>query len=518
MKEELISVIVPVYNVEKILPYSLESIINQTYKDLEIIVVNDGSTDSSPEICKEYAKKDKRIKIINQKNKGLSGARNSGIDVANGKYISFIDSDDVISNEFFSYLYKLIIETKSDIAECAFVKISENDVYEKNYKFDIKENYIITDSEGALNRLHNENVDITVKSVVVWNKLYKKSLFDDIRYPEGKLHEDDFTTYKILSKINQMVSTDAVLHNYVQREKSIMHQEFSPRRLDALEAFENYIDVFKEHEDIYLFDKCLIRYLRVLTTILEELYNSNYEEKNKIKNVLKEKYAEIVFMLQKNIKKLDENQRKFVEDAINLYNEKFYKIAQKFKKKEIGNMNIYVIRHGQTDYNVRKLFQGQMDINLNEVGKKQAEETAQKFEGVKIDNIISSPLSRAYKTAQYISKVTKTPIEIEEGLKERSFGQMEGKENREDCNIEMMLDYERNYDLYEIEPIQEFFNRVGICLEKIISKYKNRDIVLVTHAGVTQAIEFYFNGMPADKNLEAYALKNCEVRKYEIKD
>ena len=181
-------------------------------------------------------------------------------------------------------------------------------------------------------------------------------------------------------------------------------------------------------------------------------------------------------------------------------------------------MNIYVIRHGQTDYNVRKLFQGQMDINLNEVGKKQAEETAKKFEGVKIDNIISSPLSRAYKTAQYISKVTKTPIKIEEGLKERSFGQMEGKENREDCNIEMMLDNERNYDLYEIEPIQEFFNRVGICLEKIISKYKNKDIVLVTHAGVTQAIEFYFNGMPADKNLEAYALKNCEVRKYEIKD
>ena len=108
-------------------------------------------------------------------------------------------------------------------------------------------------------------------------------------------------------------------------------------------------------------------------------------------------------------------------------------------------MNIYVIRHGQTDYNVRKLFQGQMDINLNEVGKKQAEETAKKFEGVKIDNIISSPLSRAYETAQYISEVTKTPIEIEEGLKERSFGQMEGKENREDCNIEMMLDYERNY-------------------------------------------------------------------------
>ncbi len=330
MKEELISVVVPVYNVEKILPYSLESIINQTYKKLEIIIVNDGSTDSSPEICNEYAKKDGRIKLINQKNKGLSGARNAGIDVANGKYISFIDSDDVISSNFFSYLYKLIVETKSDIAECAFVKISENDVFEKKYKFDIKENYIITDSEGALNRLHNENVDITVKTVVVWNKLYKKSLFDDIRYPEGKLHEDDFTTYKILGKINQMVSTDAILHNYVQREKSIMHQEFSTRRLDALEAFENYIDVFKEHKDIYLFDKCLIRYLRVLTTILEELYNSNYEEKNKIKNVLIGKYEEIVFMLQKNLKELDENQKKFVEDAINLYNEKFYKIAQKF--------------------------------------------------------------------------------------------------------------------------------------------------------------------------------------------
>ena len=179
-------------------------------------------------------------------------------------------------------------------------------------------------------------------------------------------------------------------------------------------------------------------------------------------------------------------------------------------------MNIYVIRHGQTDYNVKRIFQGQTDIPLNETGKQQAQEMAEKFKNLKINNILASPLSRAYQTANYISKVTGISVEIEEGLKERFFGQMEGQTNKDDCNIEMLLDYQKNYDLYDVEPVQSFFQRVGDSLSSIIEKYKGKNIVLVTHAGVTQAIDFYFNGMPENNEIERLTLKNCEIREYVI--
>lgn len=179
-------------------------------------------------------------------------------------------------------------------------------------------------------------------------------------------------------------------------------------------------------------------------------------------------------------------------------------------------MNIYVVRHGQTDYNVKRLFQGQTDVPLNRTGEKQAKEMAEKFKNVKVDNILVSPLLRARQTASYISNIKKIKPLIEEDLKERSFGKMEGQANREECNIEMLLDFEKNYEIYDVEPIQSFFKRVGECLKQIIKKYDGQDIVLVTHACVTQAIEYYFHGMPEDKNIEALALKNCEIRKYEI--
>lgn len=177
-------------------------------------------------------------------------------------------------------------------------------------------------------------------------------------------------------------------------------------------------------------------------------------------------------------------------------------------------MNIYVIRHGQTSYNLKKLYQGQTDIPLNKTGEQQAKKTAQKFRSLNIDNILVSPLTRTRQTARYISEVTGIIPEIEEELIERNFGDMEGKPNREDCNIQMLLDYNNNYSIYNIEPIQELFKRIYKCMDRIIEKYRNKEIVLVTHAGVAQAIECYFNGMPKDNDLEAVALKTGEIRKY----
>lgn len=180
-------------------------------------------------------------------------------------------------------------------------------------------------------------------------------------------------------------------------------------------------------------------------------------------------------------------------------------------------MEIYVVRHGQTDYNVKGLFQGQKDIHLNDVGIEQAQETASKFKNINIDVILASPLQRAFQTAKYISEVTNKEIIREPRLIERSFGDMEGKSNREDWNIKMMLDYNKNYKNENIEPIQDLFKRGYECLEDITEKYKDKRVVLVTHAAISQVIECYFNGIPTIidfEHLEPLTLKNCEVRKY----
>ncbi len=331
MNNELISVIIPVYNVEKFLPYSLDRVINQTYKNLEIILINDGSTDNSKAICKQYEEKDNRIKLINQKNQGAAVARNTGLDNASGKYIGFVDSDDVISLEFYTGLYKLLKETDSDISECASVQISEDDLFNKNYKFDNIDNidFITTNSLGALNRINSEEIYITGKSIVVWNKLYKRQLFNDIRFPIGKKYEDDLTTYKIFNKINKLASTEKVLYNYVQRKNSLMHKEFSMDRLEALEVFDNYEHFFKEYNNRYLYVKCLVRYLRILYTILEELYNSQYKEKEKVKNIIEKKFKEIYNKLENNLCDLKPNELDYVEKNKKLYSKKINDILNK---------------------------------------------------------------------------------------------------------------------------------------------------------------------------------------------
>ena len=180
-------------------------------------------------------------------------------------------------------------------------------------------------------------------------------------------------------------------------------------------------------------------------------------------------------------------------------------------------MEFYVVRHGQTDYNVKQLFQGHIDIALNDVGIAQAKETALKFENIDINVILVSPLKRAVQTAMYITEKVKIPIIIEERLIERSFGKMEGCKNRDDWNIEMMLDYEKNFIIDDIEPIQSLFERIYSFLDEITQKYKEEKVLLVTHGAVSQVIECYFNGKPDIidfEHLEKLTLKNCEVRKY----
>lgn len=213
----MISVVVPVYNVEKYVAECVDSIVNQTYKDLEIILVDDGSTDNSGAICDELAGKDERIKVIHKTNGGLSDARNAGIDIAKGEYISFIDSDDYIHPQMLELLLHTSLKIDSDISVCLFASVGET---EKRSFQTIDDNTISvsTYSENRLSEIYNNNL-ITV---VAWNKLYKKSLFNSIRYAYGKIHEDEFIIHELLFAASKVAYIDTELYFYRTRSNSIM--------------------------------------------------------------------------------------------------------------------------------------------------------------------------------------------------------------------------------------------------------------------------------------------------------
>ncbi len=233
-----ISIIVPVYNVESYLPKCINSLINQTYKNIEIILVDDGSSDNSGHICDKFAKEDKRVKVIHKENGGLSDARNKGIEIAKGSYITFIDSDDYVSPKYCEILYGLLKKYNADIAISDYQTFTEKDVILEQ----IINEEIVMDSKKALANLYDKDYDIAMR--VAWGKLYKINLFDKIRYPKGKINEDEFVIHYLYDMAKKVVLTKSKLYYYLQRESSIMGKTFSLKRLDALEALKDRIDFF----------------------------------------------------------------------------------------------------------------------------------------------------------------------------------------------------------------------------------------------------------------------------------
>lgn len=243
MNNPLVSVIVPIYNVERYLNACVNSIINQTYSNLEIILVDDGSPDKCSEICDEYAIYDNRIKVIHQKNGGLSAARNAGIDVANGELLTFIDSDDFVAENYVELLYKGLLEFDADISIASFYTFSkENDLdcqhhvlpFEKKTKEECFRRY------GAL------NAELSMPFISACNKLYRKKLFNKIRFPKGKLYEDAFTTYKLLDEAEKVVFTETQLYSYRLNPQSILGQSFREKHLEMVEAFRTGMDYFSQ--------------------------------------------------------------------------------------------------------------------------------------------------------------------------------------------------------------------------------------------------------------------------------
>lgn len=201
--DDLISIIVPVYNTSKYLEQCIKSILEQTYKKLEIILVNDGSTDQSPQICEKFRKSDSRITVIHQENQGLSAARNKGIEAATGKYLMFVDSDDYIGKDMVETLYSFLIENNADMSMCSFEYVTDTgdrvDVFNNPVKDEVLSNV------ESLNKLLEQN---SWYYVVAWNKLYKKALWDDLKYPVGYIHEDEAVIHKIFCQCNRIATTE----------------------------------------------------------------------------------------------------------------------------------------------------------------------------------------------------------------------------------------------------------------------------------------------------------------------
>lgn len=234
-----ISVIVPVYNVEKYLSKCVDSIIKQTYRNLEIILIDDGSPDNCGAICDEYAEKDNRIKVIHKPNGGLSDARNAGLDIATGEYIAFVDSDDYIAENMIEKLYERLIKDGSDMALCGFEYVNESYGSAEDNKTDITN--CIVDEKGFFNEMYGCN---QVYCVVAWNKLYKKALFENERYDYAKCHEDQFIIHRLVMKCNKISFLEDKLYFYLRRRDSIMGEDYSINRLDVVEAYINRSKAF----------------------------------------------------------------------------------------------------------------------------------------------------------------------------------------------------------------------------------------------------------------------------------
>lgn len=286
-KNDLISIVIPLYNVGDSLSKCIESIIKQTYKNIEIILVDDGSTDSSYNICDEYAQIDKRIVVIHKENEGVSVARNIGIEVAKGKYITFVDSDDLVTDDYIEYLYNMLIEDKTDMSICNVKVIWKN----TNYSTSKEKNRYILNSKEALERiLLQQGVE-----VAVYAKLYKAKIFDDIRFPIGKTYEDTAIIYKLIEKCNKISYRDKECYYYIARVGSISKQkqfndneknyiEFTNEMLSYIR--EKYKDLDKPIKRFYLYSN--FRILRMLIVTKPRHHEFEKEIIKNIKNCQKE--------------------------------------------------------------------------------------------------------------------------------------------------------------------------------------------------------------------------------------
>lgn len=295
---ELISIIVPIYNVEEYLPKCIDSIINQTYKNLEIILIDDGSTDSSPKICDEYMNKDSRIIVIHKDNGGLSSARNKGLEISKGNYVCFIDSDDYLEPTMIEELKNNMDKYNSDISCCNFYDI-KNNIRTVRIKKNTSTEFVSRKKDKFVN-IQNEYSPLTYYA---WNKLYKKELFNNIKFPEGRLYEYTYILCDIFEQADKISFTLKPLYNYVYRSSSLGNA-FNLKHFDKIGSFNKKIEFFdsKRYYDLSNKEKT--------GKACELIRNLAKMKLNKIKNKeVYEKYYEELIKTVKELKWNESNRR-----------------------------------------------------------------------------------------------------------------------------------------------------------------------------------------------------------------
>lgn len=288
----LVSIIVPVYNVENYVDRCVESLINQSYKNIQIVLIDDGSTDQSGKKCDEYAKKDSRIDVLHCENGGPGAARNIGIDNANGEFISFVDSDDFVCSEFIRLLVETALQEKSEVVVCRFVKGNKN-----YYSFQDEKKACIElskNKEFALQNWHGKYRDI---ETIPCNKLFKASLFNQgIRFPERRFFEDVITTHCLVQEANHVTYLKNELYYYYQRTDSTMHSISDSKIVDLIEMQEQRVEWFREspyREATNRLEMKLLKYymLYYVKSKDESLSQGNYNKFVLLKEKIAGKYT-----------------------------------------------------------------------------------------------------------------------------------------------------------------------------------------------------------------------------------
>ncbi|MBO6061717.1 MAG: glycosyltransferase, partial [Clostridia bacterium] len=242
-----ISVIVPVYKVEQYLDACICSILAQTYRDFELILVDDGSPDRCGEICDGYALKDPRVRVIHQENQGLSGARNSGMDIAQGEYIAFVDSDDLIVPRFLEILLKTVEDAGADLSVCAPVEFSDASEEEELLNRGIKSSsYSVLTGREACIAMYEGDPKVPVNA---WGKLFRSVLVEGARFPVGRIHEDQAFVPPVCYRAKTVAVSEHALYLYRTREESITRERFTLKRYDDIWAIDNCIAFFKERNE-----------------------------------------------------------------------------------------------------------------------------------------------------------------------------------------------------------------------------------------------------------------------------
>lgn len=284
----MVSVIVPVYNVEKYLGRCIESILGQTYCDFELILVDDGSTDASGEICDEFALLDKRIKVIHQKNQGQAVARNNALDVAEGEFFAFVDSDDYIHPQMYEKLLENAKKSNAQISVGGYRNVYDHNCIEQYEVFESP----ITIWKGKDFLTHCLIDGVEKKPWVLWDKIFHRSCFEGVRMPQGRIYEDNAIVYKILYEAKTIVDCKSPYYYYYQNPEGTVNQQFKEKHLDWLLVSQEMIDYFAVKRDSVLLDKVNRMYMYALEDMYRKVQkglNNSYIEK-RIKGELLQQY------------------------------------------------------------------------------------------------------------------------------------------------------------------------------------------------------------------------------------